>query len=65
MNLKKNIVENVTQKDLNNFKKSMIDLLDVVGKYNFCYTFYEELNSMAYDIEDVLKSHMERGIMYD
>ena len=46
--MKKNIVKNVTEEDLSNFKKSMIDLLNVVRKYDFCYTFYEELNSMAF-----------------
>ena len=57
--MKKKIIKNVTEEDLSNFKKSMIDLLNVVRKYDFCYTFYEELNSMAFDIEDILKSHME------
>lgn len=53
-------MENVSKKDLSNFKTSMVDLLNIIRKYEFCNTFYEELNDMAFNIEEILENHLEK-----
>ena len=56
--MKKKLNIKCNEEDLKLFKKSMVDLLNIMKKYEFCHTFYEELNSMAFDIEDVLKNNL-------
>lgn len=60
MSLKKNIIENVTDKDLTDFKVSMIEVLNIIKKYDFCDTFYDELTDLAFSITCILEKHLEK-----
>lgn len=58
--MKKDIVKNVKEKDLTDFKVSMIDVLNVIKKYDFCNTFYDELTELAFSITCMLEKHLEK-----
>ena len=58
--MKKDIVKNVTEKDLTDFKVSMINVLNIVKKYDFCDTFYDELTDLAFSINCMLEKHLEK-----
>ena len=60
MSLKKDIIKNVTDKDLTDFKVSMVEVLNIIKKYDFCNTFYDELTNLAFDIEYTLEKHLEK-----
>lgn len=60
MSLKKDIIENVTDKDLTEFKVSMVDVLNIIKKYDFCDTFYDELTDLAFSITCILEKHLEK-----
>jgi hypothetical protein len=59
--LKKDVVKNinVTDKDLTDFKISMVNVLNIIKKYNFCNTFYDELTDLAFTIGYSLEKHLE------
>lgn len=57
--MKKNIVKNVTEKDLSDFKVSMVNVLNIIKKYDFCNTFYDELTDLAFSIEYTLEKRLE------
>ena len=58
--MKKDIIKNVTEKDLADFKVSMIDVLNIIKKYDFCNTFYDELTDLAFSITCMLEKHLEK-----
>lgn len=58
--MKKDIVKNVTEKDLTDFKVSMVDVLNIIKKYDFCDTFYDGLTDLAFSITCMLEKHLEK-----
>lgn len=59
--MKKDIIKNVTEKDLTDFKVSMVEVLNVIKKYDFCNTFYDELTDLAFSITCMLEKHLENN----
>lgn len=58
--MKKDVVKNVTEKDLTDFKVSMVNVLNITKKYDFCNTFYDELTDLAFSITCMLEKHLEK-----
>ena len=58
--MKKDVVKNVTEEDLADFKVSMVDVLNIIKKYDFCNTFYDELTDLAFSINYMLEKHLEK-----
>ena len=53
-------IKNVTEKDLSDFKVSMVEVLNITKKYDFCNTFYDELTDLAFSITCMLEKHLEK-----
>lgn len=52
--------EKVLTKDLQEFKIKVCDILNILNKYEFCKNFYEQLNFMAFDIQETMENNLEK-----